>query len=178
LGYGPDVNLYRYVGNNPLRWIDPFGLDKAKPWWEKLEEGYYYGTAYGEYATNWYASQQIATGNPLWAIPGSVAALWTPSTYQKTGWTLVGAATISATGIVSGPTPGPAVSQLSGFTKHGINQVISRGIPPAAILQTLKSPQFIAEKVDQLGRVSYQYVGEQVVIVLNKAAQVITAWLK
>ncbi len=27
LGYGPDINVYRYVRNNPGRWIDPFGLD-------------------------------------------------------------------------------------------------------------------------------------------------------
>jgi len=32
LGYLPDVNLYRYVGNNPVNWIDAFGLDKAPAW--------------------------------------------------------------------------------------------------------------------------------------------------
>ena len=29
LGYGPDINLYRYVSNNPALWIDPFGLSKS-----------------------------------------------------------------------------------------------------------------------------------------------------
>ena len=29
LGYGPDINLYRYVSNNPALWIDPFGLSKG-----------------------------------------------------------------------------------------------------------------------------------------------------
>ncbi len=31
VGYGPDTNLYRYVGNDPLRWTDPMGLDKQIP---------------------------------------------------------------------------------------------------------------------------------------------------
>jgi len=30
LGPLPDLNLYRYVGNNPATWLDPWGLDKQR----------------------------------------------------------------------------------------------------------------------------------------------------
>ncbi|MCA9407945.1 MAG: hypothetical protein H6755_06375 [Candidatus Omnitrophica bacterium] len=53
------------------------------------EEGYYYGTGFGDDALSYYAMKWAETGNPLWAIPGGFAALWTPQTYQSTGWTLV-----------------------------------------------------------------------------------------
>lgn len=89
LSYLPDTNLYRYVYNNAINWVDPWGLDKNKPWWQKLEEGYYYGTSYGQEAAEWYAQQQIKTGNPWWGVPGAISSLWTPETYQDTAWTLI-----------------------------------------------------------------------------------------
>lgn len=83
------LHPYAYVANNSLNWLDPLGLEREKPWWQKLEEGYYYGTGYGQEAAEWYAQQQIATGNWLWSIPGAISSLWTPQTYQATAWTLV-----------------------------------------------------------------------------------------
>jgi len=95
LGQIPGPNLYTYVGNDPVMFVDPFGLTPENtmqlPWWEALAAGRYYGTGLGQYATEFYANQQLVTGNWLWAIPGTFAALWTPSTYQATGWTLIGA---------------------------------------------------------------------------------------
>jgi RHS repeat-associated protein len=36
IGLRGDLNLYRYVGNNPGRWIDPLGLG-PKEWWEFIK---------------------------------------------------------------------------------------------------------------------------------------------
>ena len=98
-----DTNLYAYVGNNPLNWIDPWGWCGKKPWWEKFEEGYFYGTGFGQEAAEWYAQQQLETGNPLWAIPGSIASLWTPERYQATGWTLITAYSFNQTFVRGAP---------------------------------------------------------------------------
>jgi hypothetical protein len=38
----------------------------------------------GDAAAQFYADKESETGNPLYAVPGALAALWTPSTYQRT----------------------------------------------------------------------------------------------
>ena len=92
MGYIDSLNLYSFVVNNPINFVDPFGLfrNNDKPWWEKLRDGYYFGTGFGEKALEWYAQKWAETGNPIWAVPGSFAALWTPETYQATAGTLMG----------------------------------------------------------------------------------------
>lgn len=87
-----DTNLYGYVFNDPVNFIDPLGLacHQDRSWWEKLEEGYYYGTGWGTEAVDYWANRYTETGNWAYAVPGAWASLWTPETYQATGWTLTG----------------------------------------------------------------------------------------
>ncbi|MFH1846732.1 MAG: RHS repeat-associated core domain-containing protein [Candidatus Omnitrophota bacterium] len=35
IGYASGINLYTYCGNDPVNWIDPFGLDWSTDEWEK-----------------------------------------------------------------------------------------------------------------------------------------------
>lgn len=41
-------------------------------------------TAYGEDAVNYYVGRESETGNPLYRVPGMLAALWTPATAPRT----------------------------------------------------------------------------------------------
>jgi len=121
IGYADDLNLYAYVGNNPLNRRDPTGLSS----WEAgmLAGGldpfagssftgerinvaagpslgsYLPGTQAGENAAQYWADRHVQTGNPLYAVPGVLAALWTPDTAVSTAVTLgtAGLASIHAT---------------------------------------------------------------------------------
>jgi RHS repeat-associated protein len=49
---------------------------------------YQMSTELGESAVNYYVQQQAETGNPLYSVPGSIAALWTPQTAGTTSLVL------------------------------------------------------------------------------------------
>ena len=95
-------NLYVFCGNDPVNFADPWGLCEEgskwdqMEWWEKLGEGYYYGTGYGEDALQYYTDITLDPDAPWYQkgpayIGGFLAALWTPETYQETAWTLISA---------------------------------------------------------------------------------------
>lgn len=98
IGFAGGINFYTYCANNPILWIDPWGLLtewKEKPWWERLEEGYYYGTGLGEEALEWYIKRYVETGKTHYLVMGGIASLWTPKTYRKTAFVLIGAYCLS-----------------------------------------------------------------------------------
>jgi hypothetical protein len=64
------------------------------------------------------------------------------------------------------------VAEINGFTKHGINQAINRGVSPSAILDAVTNPLRIKERADG----SAQYIGSQATVVLRPDGFVITIW--
>ena len=69
-------------------------------------------------------------------------------------------------------------TQITGFTKHGINNAISKnghGVNERALLDTIKNPNKI---VPQAFRSKFKFVGKDAVVVLNKTGKVITTWAK
>ena len=72
IGYFGGINLYAYVGNNPLNWIDPYGFSKEWPWFHR-----WYGTLFdlsiaGTYFHFWYDTGVAVRdfGSWLWNTPG------------------------------------------------------------------------------------------------------------
>ncbi|NLC83368.1 MAG: hypothetical protein GX748_19510 [Lentisphaerae bacterium] len=65
---------------------------------------------------------------------------------------------------------------MTGYTKHGINQAISRdgghGVSTAAILDAVRNPQSITPQANG----TIKYVGQSATVVLNQQGKVVTTW--
>jgi len=65
---------------------------------------------------------------------------------------------------------------LTGFTRHGLNQVISRdagrGVSAGAVLDALRNPL----RIVQQGKGVLKYVGDKATVIINRAGKVITAY--
>jgi len=97
IGYSDGLNVYAYVGNNPVNLIDPMGLCKEdRSFLTKLWEGDYVGTQYGSAALDKYA-YEIAFGNASWYNYSGAffSSLWQPESWRTTTITL-GTAAYSA----------------------------------------------------------------------------------
>ncbi|MFV0345581.1 MAG: RHS repeat-associated core domain-containing protein [Bacteroidales bacterium] len=58
--------------------------------------------------------------------------------------------------------------KVTGFTVHGVNRAISRGVSPANILDVVKNPLKVGDiKVDNMGRSSQRFIGMKAEVVIN-----------
>lgn len=70
-----------------------------------------------------------------------------------------------------------SAGKIRGFTKHGINQAISRdgvGVATTAIADAVKSPL----KVEAAKRGATKYIGRDATVLLNNTGKVITTWAR
>ena len=85
--------MYAYVGNNPVGFVDPMGLEKRGVL-EKVWDGDYVGTQYGQDSTNKWATWSVNADtwyeSLMYDVGGGFAALWTPDTWKETAMTLAG----------------------------------------------------------------------------------------
>lgn len=93
---GMDLNLFRYVTNNPTNLIDPKGL----LFWGLINAGEIYGQEAVEYYAQIAIDPCASEISKFAALTGGLfASLWTPETSDKTFWTLFMAAGLRAPGI-------------------------------------------------------------------------------
>lgn len=103
IGLGGGINTYAYAASNPAAYVDPEGL---------LFSGTVNaGESYGDSAAQYWADRHMQTGNPVYAVPGVFAALWTPGTSDKTASTLAG---------------GYAARVFGPFTTRGVPRSLAR----------------------------------------------------
>ena len=192
-------NLYSYCRNNPISYVDPTG--HSPKWWQWLLFGIGAALVVGAITvlTMGVGTSIMATtmagavmhgaavgtligasvGAGLGAVIGGATSDWSVEGI------LEGAMTGFGIGAFVGAIAGGSVgyfnytpNQITGFTKHGINNAISKngvGVSERAMLDTVKNPTKI---VSQALKTKFKYVGKNAVVILNKTGKVITTWAK
>jgi RHS repeat-associated protein len=128
---------------------------------------------YRAMSTDWNA--QLAIGGLLKGLAsvlgGVMESLGSAITSQAAQATTQAGATTAEQQIVKA-----AAGKITGFTKHGINQAISRdgvGVSTRAIAEAVKNPIKVVVE-----RGATKYIGRDATVVLNKAGKVITTWAR
>jgi uncharacterized protein RhaS with RHS repeats len=104
IGEAGGVNLYGYVGGDPTTLTDPSGL----------LFGFNAGEGYADSAVDYWANLQAQTGNPLYAIPGTLAEMWTPCHSNQTAVGLAAASGLAVLGRVVAAAANPDLASIIG----------------------------------------------------------------
>jgi len=152
IGLAGGVNLYGFAGGDPVSYSDPFGLcpgDKGGDSDTKTLADCPRGS---EGWHQYRSGAAVATDGPLFLLFGGLE-------YRA----------VKGTALVAG--------KIAGFTKHGINQAISRdgvGVATEAIPDAVKNPV----KVVRQARGAMKYVGENATVILDQSGEVVTTWAR
>jgi len=157
IGYNEGMNMYSYVGNNPLAWVDPLGLCKggltkwdrfkiaslerlsdAIGWWyeksggEEMErylwEGRHVGTPYGEEAVDYYA-RKFLQSKTWYGKAGYYTGGLFASLWTKESWKTT-ATTVVVAGVIAEPASktGPWLGKVAIHGAHGSGSHMYRHI--------------------------------------------------
>jgi len=69
------------------------------------------------------------------------------------------------------------INDISGFTKHGLNQIINNNVSPQAVKDAITNTLQYEYRVDSFGRESWRYIGENATLNFNSTKELITSWL-
>jgi RHS repeat-associated protein len=171
---GTSFNRYAYAANSPYKYTDPDGRQ------ERAAEGFGAAMARDPRSMEAFAPA-AAVVTAVMAAPVAfelgMAALTNPVAVNSAVVTLGEAVGVTGTAGVSAVAGKEAVAvagKITGYTKHGLNQAISRdggrGVSPTAILSAVKDPAKVTEQAG--GKVAY--TGKDAKVVLNGDGKVIT----
>lgn len=203
---GEGLNDYAYCANNPVMGVDPSGMGDVRwsTYWSDVGKVFkgefnavnpvnmYHGIK-GLVNTTRKRGLRAAGSTLLKGTIRSYTGVFQLDDMERCGestmvWTLTlspaikkipsplkgraGASVVRATRVEAA-----IAGKITGYTKHGINQAISReghGVSPKAILDAVKNPV----KVVRQPKGVVQYVGKSAKVVLNDKGEVITVVAK
>ncbi|MCL4741610.1 MAG: hypothetical protein KJZ54_05330, partial [Phycisphaerales bacterium] len=187
--FGDSYNLHEYVGSRATVWRDPLGLQVAPqpvvPHDDRPHRAPY-DIFPGESIESIIKKQRDAIQDagrqkPLNTPTEAMDCCFTVKQgYQdatdgsfKDDWDgILREAKDGITNIGSQYATAGLVCGITGFTRHGLNRAISRGVKPCDILDSVRCP---TEVVKQSGGRT-KYIGRKAVTILNKDGKVITVW--
>jgi RHS repeat-associated protein len=92
IGYDDGMSMYAYLGNNPVNYLDPYGLCKEDSgFWSNLWKGKYFGTGFGESSQKIWAKNYVASSGLKKFYYGTglaFSSLWQEETWRSTTVTL------------------------------------------------------------------------------------------
>lgn len=201
IGERGGLNLYGFVGNNPLSNVDPLGLNSeiiagpnGKPMWvgpyDQRPPGMQFGLWWGndQFIPPGMIWGQDQDGNPM-PVPAEIVGLQ-PSLLGEL-LLPTGAGLLAKPSWLTGmkiPCPKPNLLgqsfgklgivvenprlRITGFTEHGLDQAIGRGVSPQSLLRTVRDPSVVLQQ--SAGQ--FLHLSDEAAVVLTPAGRVITTY--
>jgi RHS repeat-associated protein len=175
-------NRYAYVTNNPLKYADSDGKDKFLAWllgeayrdvstWDALEGALSPGdmlSAINQGRREW-AEDHRALTHGFSPVPTTKAEVAVQMVMMGPVGKFIGASFGKLGTVIENQ-----VGRITGFTEHGVNQVIARAVTPALLKSVTSNPTVV---LAQSGGVRL-FLTDEGAVVLNKAGQVVTAYTR
>jgi hypothetical protein len=147
------MNLYGFASGDPVNFSDPFGLSQCPPNCTAsdaadLAAGATPGVSTVHDAVTLFSGRNVITGEDVG----------------------VGGRLIAAAGLITPAGGGEirAAGKAISFAWHAVDQAITRGVKPGAILDAFRNPLKVGPvKVDEFGRPSQRITGREVTVAQN-----------